>query len=941
MVRSRRSAPAIPKHATHQPVVPRSLARLTLGFAVAAAIVAATAVTPAMAEPTTPASGEEIVQVALTLTGSPAPALAFARTKGLHVDMVTRHTVLLSGPATRAADAFGTRLRRVAARGNPAGAGRYLAPAAVPVVPAGLRGAVGAVIGLDNRPLFAHHAVPSGYTGSDLRTAYAAAGLTGGGTGITVATVQFDAWNPSDATTYANAAGIPLGDNQITTVPLPGSNATPDGSGGDQEVALDVEALLATAPLADQRVYLAPNTAAGAIAVYNRIADDVEAGLVQVVSTSWGGCEARYSATLLPQMAAPINRLVDSGATIFAASGDNGAYDCAVASNPDGRLAVDFPASLPSVVAVGGTRLTRSASGEYAESGWGSAPTTTADATYAGVGSGGGTSAVFARPTYQSSVRASGTGRAVPDVSALADARSGFGAYSSSAGGWRIFGGTSFGAPMWAGHLASALSTDGRSRGLGDIHDELYAAPSAFRDVTSGANGHYTAGAGYDQVTGLGSPQWTALYTALGLSTLVTGPTIPIGAGATVSSDASEPVVATVTSPVAGTVTFTSLTSPSAPARSAALPQGIRITAPDAPLLLNFTVHRSQLPPGAFPTDVQVVHQGTVVPRCTAVAIQCVSSIAHTVDGLRFTITRASTGAWTFAVARVARLAGADRVGTAVAISRAAFVDGSAPAAVLARADSFADALAGAPLAAAKKGPLLLTGSAALASADAVELTRVVAPGGTVYLLGGSGALSARVGEQVSALGFTVARLAGSDRFATATTIAAALDPKGPILLTTGLSFPDALAAGAAGAHVGAAVLLTAGSTPAPATQAFLAAHPNATLYAVGGPAARAYPRAIPVVGTDRYATAVAVARRFFPGARAAGLASGVSFPDALAAGPVLGASGVPLLLTGSMPLAPATTSHLTASKPVTVHLFGGSAVLSGALVNAVGNTLG
>ena len=142
-------------------------------------------------------------------------------------------------------------------------------------------------------------------------------------------------------------------------------------------------------------------------------------------------------------------------------------------------------------------------------------------------------------------------------------------------------------------------------------------------------------------------------------------------------------------------------------------------------------------------------------------------------------------------------------------------------------------------------------------------------------------------------------------------------------------------------AHVGAAVLLTAGHTPAPATQAFLAAHPNATLYAVGGPAARAYPRAIPVVGTDRYSTAVAVARRFFPGARAAGLASGVSFPDALAAGPVLGASGVPLLLTGSAPLAPAATNHLTASNPVTVHLFGGSAVLSSALMSAVWNTLG
>ena len=267
----------------------------------------------------------------------------------------------------------------------------------------------------------------------------------------------------------------------------------------------------------NQRVYVAPNTAAGAIAVYNQIADDVAAGRVQVVSTSWGACEARYPTGLLPQLATTINRIVASGGTMFAASGDNGAYDCADAANPDGHLDVDFPASLPSVVGVGGTRLT-SSSGVYAETGWGAAPSTTAGTTFPGRGSGGGTSAVFARPAYQSSVSASGTGRAVPDVSALGDSSSGFGAYSVSAGGWRVFGGTSFGSPMWAGNLASALSTDGRTSGLGDIHAALYAAPSAFRDVTSGANGYYTAGGGYDQVTGLGSPQWSTLYAALGLS---------------------------------------------------------------------------------------------------------------------------------------------------------------------------------------------------------------------------------------------------------------------------------------------------------------------------------------------------------------------------------------------------------------------------------------
>ena len=460
------------------------------GQAAVPVVVSAPVVTSISGDPTAPVAGEETVQVALTLTGSATPALAFARSKGLHVDLVTRHTVLLSGPATQAADAFGARLRRVSARGNPAGATRYLAPAAAPTVPAALRGAVGAVIGLDNRPVFEHHVVPGGYTGSDLSTAYAASGLTGAGAGITVATVQFDGWFPSDATTYADAAGIPLGTNQITTVQLPGSNVTPDGSGGDQEVALDVEALLATAPKAAQRVYVAPNSTAGAIAVYSQIADDVAAGRVQVVSTSWGGCEARYLHRLhvaaghvdqpdWSPAAAPSSRPAGTTARTTARA----------CGTPDGQLAVDFPASLPSVVAVGGTTLTRSSSGAYTETGWGAAPSTTAGTTFPGQGSGGGTSAVFARPAYQSSVSASGTGRAVPDVSALADAKTGFGAYSSSAGGWHVFGGTSFGAPMWAGQLASALSADGLSSGLGDIHAALYAAPDAFRDVTSGANG--------------------------------------------------------------------------------------------------------------------------------------------------------------------------------------------------------------------------------------------------------------------------------------------------------------------------------------------------------------------------------------------------------------------------------------------------------------------
>ena len=77
--------------------------------------------------------------------------------------------------------------------------------------------------------------------------------------------------------------------------------------------------------------------------------------------------------------------------------------------------------------------------------------------------------------------------------------------------------------------------------------------------------------------------------------------------------------------------------------------------------------------------------------------------------------------------------------------------------------------LAGTPFAVAKHGPLLLTATAALDPAVSAEIRRVLAPGGTVYLLGGTAALTPAVANAVAALGFPVVRIAGADRFATAT----------------------------------------------------------------------------------------------------------------------------------------------------------------------------
>ena len=172
------------------------------------------------------------------------------------------------------------------------------------------------------------------------------------------------------------------------------------------------------------------------------------------------------------------------------------------------------------------------------------------------------------------------------------------------------------------------------------------------------------------------------------------------------------------------------------------------------------------------------------------------------------------------------RLAGADRVGTAIAVSQAAFPDAhSAGAVVLARADNYPDALVGTPLAAAKNAPLLFASGASVSADTVTEIERVLPAGGTVYLLGGTTAIPASVATQISALGFVPVRYSGADRYGTALAVADALHDPSTVLLATGTNFPDALSAGSAAAHVGGVVLLTDGATMPAAVLQYLSAH--------------------------------------------------------------------------------------------------------------------
>jgi putative cell wall-binding protein len=198
------------------------------------------------------------------------------------------------------------------------------------------------------------------------------------------------------------------------------------------------------------------------------------------------------------------------------------------------------------------------------------------------------------------------------------------------------------------------------------------------------------------------------------------------------------------------------------------------------------------------------------------------------------------------------------------------------------------------------------------------------------------------VATQLKTLGYSVTRVSGADRFATATAVADLLGKPTTVLLATGTDFPDALAAGVAAAKTGAAVLLTNGTRLPSATSSYLSG--ATTVYAVGGPAAAAAPiSATDLAGSSRFETALAVAERFFPHPTSVGVATGLDFPDALSGGALLARAGAPLVLTSRVNPNSAVTSYLTdvASTVTSAHLFGGTAVISSNASSTISAALG
>ncbi len=407
--------------------------------------------------------------------------------------------------------------------------------------------------------------VPCGYKPGQIRGAYGTAGQLGqgrDGRGVRVAIVDAYAAPTilKDAQTYAtrNDPDHPLRGYQFRQV-LPGSfraiaQCGPQGWYGEE--TLDVEAVHATAPAANI-VYVGASSCLNVdiLAAVNTIVDN---GLADVISNSYGNAgeapEPKVEHQTYLQAAA-------QGISVLFSSGDSGDE---IANT--GTRQVDSPASDPYVTAVGGTALAVGKSNDYLfEQGWGTGSAALTNGAWVPTppaflyGGGGGISRVWDQPGYQKGVvpdgisqHYQGTKRAVPDVAMVGDPNTGFligqsqqfpdGSIKYSE--YRI-GGTSLSSPLFAGVVAVANQVAGHS--LGFLNPALYGlvGTDAFRDVDHGRqvtdgvvrrsyNNGVDASAGvttylrtlnqtgsiytrkgYDDVTGVGSPNGAAFLKAM------------------------------------------------------------------------------------------------------------------------------------------------------------------------------------------------------------------------------------------------------------------------------------------------------------------------------------------------------------------------------------------------------------------------------------------
>jgi len=449
----------------------------------------------------------------------------FAQANGLTVDETQNQPnsliVSVTGPASAVEGAFQIHLNHYQAPNGQV----FRSSDVDPSIPSSLAPHLLAITGLSNNtgvayPHINFHtagaplALPGtgpggGMSPSDIKTVYGLHGTSLTGSGQTVAIFELDGFKPSDITGYESQfnitpAVIPSIVSVDGTSNIAGSNTVED--------CLDIEMVAALAPGVSRiLVYEDSPTAKGVLDTYNKIASD---DLASVVSTSWGNDEFDTGSAMLNAESVFFQQMAAQGQTIYAASGDFGAYD----RGGDTILAVDDPSSQQDVTGAGGTSLSGTLQNPI-ETVWNNGFNQPGNrGNYSA--SGGGVSSQWSLPSYQSGVAglASTQFRNTPDVALNADPNNS--PYSIFVNGaWALVGGTSAAAPLWAAETA-LINQQRVSKGngvLGFANPSLYAVgtsasyTSDFNDITSGNNGFYNAKVGYDNCTGFGSFKGTAL----------------------------------------------------------------------------------------------------------------------------------------------------------------------------------------------------------------------------------------------------------------------------------------------------------------------------------------------------------------------------------------------------------------------------------------------
>jgi kumamolisin len=405
----------------------------------------------------------------------------------------------------------------------------YTAARNAPSLPLSVAGPVHAIIGLQpfrqarkhnarmlmrqNRSLLDRSGQPSPnaantppYLVSEIRKAYNADAINVTGKGQTIAILIDTFPDDEDLIAFWNANGLPTDLNRIEQVNVNGG-ALPPPSG---EETLDASWSSGMAPGAKIKIYASGTLQFVALdkALDQIIADAANNPSLRQLSISLGLGETFMGG---PQGEVATQhqkflQLAAAGVNVFVSSGDAGSNPDDTGQSPTGPLQVEYEASDPAVIGVGGTSLTlNTADGSVAEEdGW--------------TASGGGDSIFFDRPQWQQGAGVpDGTRRCVPDVSIVADPNTG--AFLVLHGQPVGYGGTSWSAPVWA--AICALINEARQNvslpALPFLNPMIYPllGSPCFRDVQSGSNGQYTAGPGYDRVTGVGVPNIAQLIAAL------------------------------------------------------------------------------------------------------------------------------------------------------------------------------------------------------------------------------------------------------------------------------------------------------------------------------------------------------------------------------------------------------------------------------------------